>query len=106
MGDEIEDVVVTPEQQVHTIAEVPQIKAASVSGIHPAHWRADLWADIRAALAFANEPPLAGPGAIVFDERANGQVRTFYLTGSQVWTTEGQSFGDQTFRAHSQYQMA
>jgi hypothetical protein len=105
MAGDIEDVVVVPpDPQAHTMAEVPQIKAAAAS-IPPAHWRANLWVNIDAAVAFANQPPLAGPGAIVFDVQDNGQVWTFYLHGSQVWTTEGQSFEDHTFTASSRFGM-
>ena len=93
-----------PSRKFTPLADAARVKAAAVAGGEPTHWRADLWADTEAAIAFANEPPLAGPGAIVFNQRDNGQVCTFYLTGSQVWRIDGTTFG-QNFEARAGYVM-
>jgi hypothetical protein len=82
--------VFPPEPVVHVLGEAADMKAVAAAGDQPAHWRADLWANINAALAFANQPPVAGPGSIVFHERDNGQVWTFYFTGGQVWSIDGE----------------
>jgi hypothetical protein len=40
-------------------------------------WRADLWADVPAAIHWANQDPVSLPGEIVFNIRDNGQVWTY-----------------------------
>jgi hypothetical protein len=65
------DVVVNSEQ------EAADIKKRDVTDAP--RWRANLWANVPAAITYANNDPISQPGTIVFNIRDNGQVWTYDL---------------------------
>ncbi len=63
---------------VHSEDQAAEIKkSAALTDVTA--WRADLWGNVPAAIAFANAPPLSQAGTIVFNIRDNGQVWTYTL---------------------------
>ena len=62
---------------VHSADEVAEVKKRDGATDAPAVWHANLWADVPAAIRFANQNPLSLPGTIVFNIRDNGQVWTY-----------------------------
>jgi len=65
------------QEVAHTADEAGDIKARDGRTDAPARWRANLWADVPAAIAFANQNPISLPPSIVFNIRDNGQVWTY-----------------------------
>jgi hypothetical protein len=63
---------------VHTEDEAAGIKS-SAGATDATAWQANLWANVPAAIAFANAPPLSQAGTIIFNIRDNGQVWTYTL---------------------------
>ena len=68
--------------EVKTAEDAADIKAKAVSDAVTADiitrlWPADLWANVPAAIAWANQNPVSQPGEIVFNIRDNGQVWTY-----------------------------
>jgi hypothetical protein len=61
---------------VHTADEAAAVKSSAKEFDAP-RWFANLWGDVPAAIAYANENPVSGPGAIIFNIRDNGQVWTY-----------------------------
>ncbi len=53
------------------------VRDAAKADIITRLWRADLWADVPAAIRWANTNPVSQPGEIVFNIRDNGQVWTY-----------------------------
>jgi hypothetical protein len=66
-----------PEEIVHTAEEAAEIKERNTAVKAPAVWRANLWANVPAAIDFANQNPVSLPGSIIFNIRDNGQVWTY-----------------------------
>lgn len=66
------------DQVVHTAAEVAEVKQRG-GATDSFRWRANLWANVPAAIAYANQSPLSPAGAIIFNIRDNGQVWTYDL---------------------------
>ena len=69
-------------EDVKNAEDAADIKASAVRDAATADiitrlWRADLWADVPAAIAWANQDPVSQPGEIVFNIRDNGQVWTY-----------------------------
>ena len=69
-------------EDVKNVEDAADIKASAVRDAAKADiitrlWRADLWADVPAAIAWANQDPVSQPGEIVFNIRDNGQVWTY-----------------------------
>ncbi len=64
------DTVISPEEA----AEIKE-SAATLEAVRA--WRADLHANVPAAIKWANDPPRSQPGEIVFNIRDNGQVWTY-----------------------------
>jgi hypothetical protein len=69
-------------EDVKNAEDAADIKASAVRDAAKADiitrlWRADLWADVPAAIAWANQDPVSQPGEIVFNIRDNGQVWTY-----------------------------
>ena len=67
---------------VKNTEDVADIKASAVRdaaerAIITRLWRAYLWADVPAAIHWANQDPVSQPGEIVFNIRDNGQVWTY-----------------------------
>ncbi len=64
------------DEVVHTENEVAEVKK---SDTHAIAWHGNLWANVPAAIAYANQPPLSQAGTIIFNQRDNGQVWTYDL---------------------------
>ncbi|MEV6256968.1 hypothetical protein AB0L97_27325 [Nocardia sp. NPDC051911] len=62
---------------VHMANEAADIKKQDL--LDQTSWVAHLWADVPAAISYANSPPLSQAGTIVFNIRDNGQVWTYDL---------------------------
>jgi hypothetical protein len=69
MSQDLSDKLTSPE-------DIAALKAAS-SRTHGTSWRGDLWANVPAALQWANSSPVSQPGTIIFNIRVNGQVWTY-----------------------------
>ena len=68
--------------EVKNAEDAAELKASAVRDAAQADiitrlWRADLWADVPAAIRWANQHPVSQPGEIVFNIRDNGQVWTY-----------------------------
>ncbi|MFL6124403.1 hypothetical protein [Actinophytocola sp.] len=71
------DSVNADDQVARSADEAAEIKTQI--GTQSTEWHGNLWADVPAAIAFANSPPLSQAGTIVFNIRDNGQVWTYDL---------------------------
>jgi hypothetical protein len=67
----------TYEPEALTEADAAEAKAAAGGQRDEPRWRGDLFANVPAAVTWANTDPVSGPGTIVFSVRDNGQVWTF-----------------------------
>jgi hypothetical protein len=67
------------DEVAHTSAEVAEIKQRDRATDAPPVWQANLWSNVPAAIAYANQNPQNLPGTIIFNIRDNGQVWTYDL---------------------------
>jgi hypothetical protein len=63
----------------HSGDEVAEIKRRDTGTDAAPVWRGNLWANVTAAITYANQNPQNLPGTIIFNIRDNGQVWTYDL---------------------------